>query len=531
MQLETMVAVFGLAVPVVAAVWEFMLAGRKRLGYRVQMETTADGAQGTSNRSFVLLRFQNSGWTAIDSDDYIGRDGSPVGIHIAFPDRRVVDVSVTECSDEAQWGFFEDLSAFGPTLERDAINLPKVQLNRGWYYKVLVTLERVPGTVPPAPPGPPHRTGLRGRLERSEWYERRQRRRRHDPLVKVTAAIKNGGRRRIRWTDSHTYASPGVAALVTLLVMVAATQSVLTFTRDDTKTVVTPPLDCAEKGVLRLSGSTAFQDAVAKAATAYERRCLGQVRVEAPAANFVGSGTGLSKLDAAGKGAKLADGEGLSDQLAFSDTPLEQNQYPELLPGPVALSMFTLVASKDARVQNLSVQQIRDLYAGRITNWKQVNGADLPVHLVSRNSDSGTRTVLVDKVLGQKELPGVTTSDCAALAANRAGRCEVKDTRALLDSVSRTPGALGHAELSAALATPGVVRVRIGGIAAEADGAAQNGYPYWQTENAYSYGEPPADSPAAGFLLYLTKGLGAGVLRQNHFKPCIDFDSALKCAP
>lgn len=531
MQLETMVAVLGLAVPVVAAVWEFMLAGRKRLGYRVQMETTADETDHSSNRSFVLLRFQNSGWTAIDSGDYVARDGSPVGISIKFPDRRVVDLTVTECSDEAQWGFFEEAGAFGTTIEGDAINLPKVQLNRGWYYKVLVTLERIPGTTPPPPPEPPRHSGPRGWLERSEWFERRQRRRRHDPLVKVTAAIKNGGQRRIRWTDSHTYASPGVAALVTVLVMTAVTQSALTFTRDDTRTVVTPPLDCAKKGVLRLSGSTAFRDAVARAAAAYEERCLGQVKVEAPAANFIGSGTGLSKLNEDGKNAHPANGEGLPGQLAFSDTPLDRNQYPELLPRPVALSLFTLVASKDAGVQNLSVQQIRDLYSGKITNWKQVNGADLKVHLVSRNSDSGTRTVLVNKVLGGKELPGVTDGDCAAMAADKPGRCEVKDTQALLRSVSRTTGALGHAELSAALATPGVVRVRIDGIAAEADGAAQNGYPYWQTENAYSYGEPPADSPAAGFLLFLTKGLGAGVLRQNHFKPCVDFDSALKCAP
>ncbi|WP_306318355.1 MULTISPECIES: PstS family phosphate ABC transporter substrate-binding protein [unclassified Streptomyces] len=528
MDLDTALALGGFAVPVVAGAWEFVFAGLRRLGYRVQMETAATPPEGGGTgggRSFVLLRFQNNGLAGIDPDNYVAPENGLVGIRVKFPKRRVKDMRVTECSHNTQWSFFApDTPQFGIEPSEDAIRLPKVQLNRGWHFKVLVTLEAEPDA--PEPAAPP--TGLnwfRRRLAMRNWPEKRLR-----ELVVVEAAIKSGGERRIRWTESHTYASPRIAALVAFLVAVAGAQLVLTVNEPRTATVVTPPLDCT-KGRLELSGSTAFYKPVAQAAAAYEKRCMGQVSVEAPKEKFVGSGTGLAELEQAGKAGASAPGHGLANRLAFSDSPAARGEHPNLLPTPVALSVFTLVATKDAQVQNLTPEQVRDLYAGRVTNWKDVGGADLPVHLVSRNSDSGTRIVLKQKLLGGRELPGVTESDCAAVPDAKPGRCEVKSTEALLRTMAQTPGALGHSELNAALAHPGLVLVRIDGRSAKDDDVAQQGYPYWHPEYAYSYGDPPAQSPAAGFLLFLKKGLGAGVLSNNDFQPCADFDSPVKCAP
>ncbi|MFC9076332.1 hypothetical protein ACFTY7_04630 [Streptomyces sp. NPDC057062] len=92
---DTALAVFGLAVSGAAAVWEFTLVGRKLLGYRVQMDTTAQDAaaapyagvlqqmqhNGTPLRdpSFVLLRIENSGRAPIVEDDYLAPDGARAG--------------------------------------------------------------------------------------------------------------------------------------------------------------------------------------------------------------------------------------------------------------------------------------------------------------------------------------------------------------------------------------------------------------------------------------------------------------------
>ena len=160
-------AILGLAVPVAAALWEFVLAGRKRLGYRVQMDTTAGDAAASPyagvlqqmertngvplrDPSFLLLRVENSGWAPIVEEDYLAPAGGPVGIRIKCRGRSVVGMVVTELSRRELRGFFtppgEDhhsaWSVPGFGVADGLIELPKVKLNRRDHYKVLAVLER-----------------------------------------------------------------------------------------------------------------------------------------------------------------------------------------------------------------------------------------------------------------------------------------------------------------------------------------------------------------------------------------------------
>lgn len=116
-------AVLGLALPGIAALWEFVLVGRKRLGYRVQMDTTArderalpyagvlqqmQRTNGAPLRdpSFVLLRIENSGWAPIVENSYLAPDRGHAGIQVKCRGRRVVGMVVTELSRNELRGFF-----------------------------------------------------------------------------------------------------------------------------------------------------------------------------------------------------------------------------------------------------------------------------------------------------------------------------------------------------------------------------------------------------------------------------------------
>ncbi len=121
-------------------------------------------------------------------------------------------------------------------------------------------------------------------------------------------------------------------------------------------------------------------------------------------------------------------------------------------------------------------------------------------------------------------------SDCASLAAAEPGRCEVADTETLLDTVASAPGALGHSEVGAATAQDGVEEVRIDGYPATLEGADEGAYPYWQTEFAYTYGEPPADSMAAGFLRWLADEVGKDVIRSHGTGPARSWPSRCSAA-
>jgi len=71
----------------------------------------------------------------------------------------------------------------------------------------------------------------------------------------------------------------------------------------------------------------------------------------------------------------------------------------------VARDAIAVVVHPSNPVNGLTLQQISDIYTGRITNWSQVGGEDRPIVLLSRESNSGTYVYFLENVirLGEKE--------------------------------------------------------------------------------------------------------------------------------
>ncbi|MEN3536108.1 substrate-binding domain-containing protein [Microbispora sp. ZYX-F-249] len=508
---EVILAVLGLLVPVAAFLWEFGV-GRKRLGYRIQMDTTATdevpyhhpGAlQRLRDRndrplvhpSFVLLRIENSGLANIDTSDYAVPDGTRAGIRVEFPGRRVAGMAVTELSDDFLAQSFTEEA--GLNVEDGVIELPRVPLNRRQHYKVLVALEDV-------------RDDTRGRRERFD-----------DP--RVIGGIKGGvprrRRGRIYQTQSHTGMPRYGLAMIGFLVVIITAQLVVFLNGGSAA-----PLDCA-RGRLTVTGSTAFAPALREAADQYTRIC--------PEADFAfdttGSHNGLVKLDAVGRG----DSANSGTWLAFSDGPKEDGEFPQLLPRPIAYVLFTLVVNEDAGVLDLPLPQIKDIFKGKYDTWKQVNGHDVPIRIVDRNGGSGTRNAFEKLVLGTLT-SGRNSNDCRMPlpgASKGVVRCERDSTEAVLDTIAKTPGAIGYSELGAATGRQDLKLVRIDGQAATLDGAEHGAYPFGETEYAYTYGEPKADSLAASFLRFLTKEIGRDIVHSHGDRPCADLQDPVRCRP
>ena len=80
----------------------------------------------------------------------------------------------------------------------------------------------------------------------------------------------------------------------------------------------------------------------------------------------------------------------------------------------VGLDGISLAVSEkiyQAGVKGLSREQIREIYSGVITNWKEVGGPDEEIYVISREEGSGTRDDFNEAVLGSRdaETPGVDT--------------------------------------------------------------------------------------------------------------------------
>lgn len=543
-QAEQWIAIASLTFPVAAFLWEFAVVGRKRLGYRVQMDTLAADAAGKpyadvlgdmqhdghqlKDPSFVLLRIENAGSTKIISDDYLADPADPYGIKVTFRDRRVAAVVLTDPSEEEVPDFFfEEVTEDANTVRTVAkpgfrrnnnegdrtgiVRLPKVTLPRGAEYKMLVVLERWRGDDSNGAFPDPVVSGVGGQ---GRW---------HDKLMKFF-------RLKATRTESHVFASRPAWWVIWLLVAGVAVQACFTlFLRDNQR----PPLDCVG-GTLHLHGSTAFGPAVRAAAEDYLKRCKG-ADVSIPLADdtFEGSTDGVTDLDQAGENAGIEVGEGLSDHIAFTDGHASDG-HPRLAPKPVAFSVFTLVVNRDAGVENLRLAQIREIFAGRVKNWTEVGGNDVPVHLVNRDPGSGTRSTLVAKVLDGKEPPQFTVTDCASLNPDQYGRCRVTSTDTMLNTAASKPGAIGYSEAGGIddhKAADQLVKLKIDGREPTAEGVEDTNYPYWQTEFAYTYGDAPAGSIAAAFLNFLTQQSGRDILHEYGHGLCSETENSGECRP
>lgn len=66
---------------------------------------------------------------------------------------------------------------------------------------------------------------------------------------------------------------------------------------------------------------------------------------------------------------------------------------------PFAREAFVFFVSRDNPVSNLSQEQVRGIYSGKITNWKEVGGPDMAIKPFQRNEGSGSQTML-QKIMG-----------------------------------------------------------------------------------------------------------------------------------
>lgn len=82
------------------------------------------------------------------------------------------------------------------------------------------------------------------------------------------------------------------------------------------------------------------------------------------------------------------------DQKAYAE-----EQGVELIYVPVGLEAFVFFVNKNNPVQNLRTEQIKDIYAGKITNWKDLGGASRPINPVTRPEGSGSQSSM-DKLMG-----------------------------------------------------------------------------------------------------------------------------------
>jgi phosphate transport system substrate-binding protein len=83
---------------------------------------------------------------------------------------------------------------------------------------------------------------------------------------------------------------------------------------------------------------------------------------------------------------------------------LKPYEADHFTPVTIARDGLVIVVHPSNPVTGLSLEQLRGLFAGRITNWKEVGGRDGPVRLITREEGSGTRESFVNLVMGKERI-------------------------------------------------------------------------------------------------------------------------------
>jgi phosphate transport system substrate-binding protein len=102
----------------------------------------------------------------------------------------------------------------------------------------------------------------------------------------------------------------------------------------------------------------------------------------------------------------------------------------------VARDAIAIVVHPSNPVDNLSIDQLSDIYQGHITNWQQVGGEDRPIVLLSRESNSGTHVYFLEQIVrrGDKKDKSLFSPDTLLLPSSEGISAEVR----------QNPNAIGY---------------------------------------------------------------------------------------
>lgn len=98
----------------------------------------------------------------------------------------------------------------------------------------------------------------------------------------------------------------------------------------------------------------------------------------------------------------------------------------------VAVDNIVVIVHPDNPVDTVSISDLAAIYAGQITNWKQLGGADMPIKVYSRSEGSGTRAIFENTVF--EETQGNIGSDVTLVPGNNE----------MASSVNLEPGGIGY---------------------------------------------------------------------------------------
>ena len=252
---------------------------------------------------------------------------------------------------------------------------------------------------------------------------------------------------------------------------------------------VAAPLDAfkGQKGEVDIAGGTAHIPVMQEAA----KRIMTlnpDIRITVAGG---GSGVGVKQV-----------GEGLVE-IGNTGRPLKAEEVEKygLKTFPFAIDGVAVVVHPSNAVAELTFAQVADIYAGKITNWKEVGGADAKINLYVREDGSGTREVFTDKAIKGGEV---------AASAN-----VVNSNGAMKTAVAKDKNAIGYVGIGHI--DESVKAPKLEGMTATQENAANGSYTVVRDLFMNTKGDP--QGLTALFIDYIYSPEGAEIVADCGYIP------------
>jgi phosphate transport system substrate-binding protein len=180
----------------------------------------------------------------------------------------------------------------------------------------------------------------------------------------------------------------------------------------------------------------------------------------------------------------------------------EFEEFPELQVYTIAYDGIAVVTNPDLELPSLSLSQVKAIFAGEITNYSEVGGADAEIIVVSREEGSGTRAAFEELVMESGEEAGEISEDALLQQSNG----QIRTT------VSTTPNAIGY--ISFGFLDESVNIVSIDGFEPSVANVKNGSYPVFRPLNMLTNGDP--NPLAKAFLDFILSAEGQAIVAEEY---------------
>ncbi len=247
-------------------------------------------------------------------------------------------------------------------------------------------------------------------------------------------------------------------------------------------------------GQLQLAGSTTVQPLVEVLAEAF-------MDMNAEVSIDVQGGGSSVGVTAAGEGTVDI---GMSSR-AIKDSEFEV--FPNLQVFTIAYDGIAVVVNSGVELPTLSIDEVRAIFSGAITNFADVGGTDAPIIVVSREEGSGTRAAFEDLVMKYKDSAGEKVLDLIAESA-----LLQQSNGQVRTIVAETPNSIGY--LSFGFLDDSVTGVPIDDVSPSIDNVLNGSYPIFRPLNMETGGDP--SDLAKSFLDFILSADGQAIVSEDY---------------